>query len=78
MTREDFVNTGRITDLITTGKLAEDVGLPPINAEDDRFMLCGSPAMLKETSSILGAMGLRETRNGDLGHYVIERAFVEK
>ena len=42
ITREPFKNRGRITDLIASGTLASDVGLPPIGRQDDRFMLCGS------------------------------------
>ena len=77
VTREEFRNNGRLTDLMTSGKLFEDIGLPPFDVETDRFMICGSPAMLKETCAILDAKGFHETRNGNLGHYVIERAFVE-
>lgn len=78
VTRETFRNNGRLTDLISSGKLFEDVGLPAPNLADDRFMLCGSPAMLKDTCGILDTLGFHETRAGELGHYVIERAFVEK
>lgn len=78
VTREKFRNMGRITDLMNSGKLFEDIGLPPPNLDDDRFMLCGSPAMLKETCKLLNDAGFHETRAGELGHYVIERAFVEK
>lgn len=78
VTREPFRNQGRLTDLIVSGKLANDVGLPAINVENDRFMLCGSPSMLKETCRILDDQGFREVRHGDFGHYVIERAFVEQ
>ena len=78
VTREPFRNNGRITDLIASGKLFEDIGLPPPNLDDDRFMLCGSPTMLKDVCGLLDQSGFRETRHGDLGHYVIERAFVEK
>ena len=77
ITREPYKNNGRLTDLLTTGKLAKDIGLPPLNTEDDRFMLCGSPSMLKDFCKILDNKGFEETRNGHLGHYVIERAFVE-
>jgi len=77
VTREEFRNNGRLTDLMVSGKLFEDIGLPEFNVDDDRFMICGSPAMLKETCAILDAKGFKETRNGHLGHYVIERAFVE-
>ncbi len=77
VTREEFRNNGRLTDLMVSGKLFEDIGLPEFNVDNDRFMICGSPAMLKETCAILDAKGFKETRNGHLGHYVIERAFVE-
>jgi ferredoxin--NADP+ reductase len=77
VTREPFRNTGRVTDLILSGKLFRDVGLPAANLEDDRFMLCGSPSMLKDTTKILNQLGFQEARNGNQGHYVIERAFVE-
>ena len=78
VTREPFRNQGRLTDLITSGKLFEDIGLPAPDPEHDRFMLCGSPAMLSDLTDILDQMGFREARGGKAGHYVIERAFVEK
>ncbi|WP_304640527.1 ferredoxin--NADP reductase [Pseudomonas sp.] len=78
VTREAFRNQGRLTDLMTSGKLFGDIGLPPMNPETDRFMLCGSPSMLKDCTEILDAQGFNEARHGDQGHYVIERAFVEK
>ncbi|WP_166255624.1 ferredoxin--NADP reductase [Marinobacter salicampi] len=78
VTREDFRNQGRLTDLMESGKLMSDLGLPEFNLEDDRFMICGSPSMLKDTCAILDRQGFKESRHGDLGHYVIERAFVEK
>ena len=78
VTREPYQNTGRLTDLIRTGKLTADIGLTDLNPEHDRFMLCGSPAMLEELTQMLDSMGFKETRAGEVGHYVIERAFVEK
>ncbi|BBB27556.1 ferredoxin--NADP reductase [Amphritea japonica] len=78
VTREPFRNQGRLTDLITSGKLTGDLGLPALSTENDRFMICGSPSMLKDTTRILDEMGFSEARRGDLGHYVIERAFVER
>ncbi len=77
VTREDFRNQGRLTDLIESGKLTEDIGLPELSKENDRFMLCGSPSMLKDLCQILDSKGFSETRNGHYGEYVIERAFVE-
>ncbi len=78
VTREPFRNQGRITDLINSGKLFRDIGLPDIDPESDRFMICGSPSMLKDTCDLLNARGLKESRHGQQAHYVIERAFVEK
>ena len=77
MTREEYENQGRLTQLMESGKLYSDLGLPTPNKQDDRFMLCGSPSMLKDLTSILDAQGFDETRHGDLAEYVIERAFVE-
>ena len=77
VTREEYKNQGRLTDLLNAGALTEALNLPPVNPEHDRFMLCGSPAMLKETCGILDTLGFSETRNGHIGEYVIERAFVE-
>ena len=77
VTREDFHTQGRLTDALIEGKMAEKVGLPPVNLEDDRFMLCGSPSMLKDFCEILDNKGFTETKRSDIGEYVIERAFVE-
>jgi len=77
VTRDEFETQGRITDALKSGKLTSDIGLPELSLEHDRFMICGSPAMLKDTCQILNGKGFIETRHGDLGHYVIERAFVE-
>jgi ferredoxin--NADP+ reductase len=77
VTREPFQTNGRITDLMESGKLFNDLGMPQPNPEHDRFMICGSPAMLKDSCALLDKLGFQETRNGTMGHYVIERAFVE-
>jgi ferredoxin--NADP+ reductase len=78
VTREPYINYGRITSLLKTGRLIEDIGTPALNLEDDRFMLCGAPRMLESLTKILDDLGFSETRKSDLGEYVIERAFVEK
>lgn len=79
VTREPFRNEGRITHLIETGKLYEDLNLPEIDPELDRGMICGSPAMLTDISNLLNERGLTISPGvGQMGDYVIERAFVEK
>jgi ferredoxin--NADP+ reductase len=79
VTRESFRNEGRITTLIESGQLFADIGLPPLNPETDRAMICGSPAMLADISAILDARGfVISPHTGVAGDYVIERAFVER
>ncbi|MFT4171367.1 MAG: ferredoxin--NADP reductase [Rhodocyclaceae bacterium] len=79
VTREPFRNQGRLTDLIESGKLCADLGLPPLNPETDRAMICGSPSMNKDTADLLDARGFTISPGvGEQGDYVIERAFVER
>ncbi len=78
VTREPFRNTGRITALMESGKLAADIGLPPMTAADDRFMLCGSPQMIADVRDWLDAQGYVEGNHGEQGQFVIEKAFVDK
>lgn len=77
VTRETFHNTGRITDLISSGKLFQDLGQAPFSVEHDRVMLCGSPHMLRDTRVLLEQAGLSEGNHARPGHFVIERAFVD-
>ena len=78
VTRSAFRNTGRITDLLDSGKLFTDQGLPAINPAEDRVMICGSPALLKDLKGLLEVRGFKEGNTTKPGDYVIERAFVEQ
>jgi len=78
VTREPFHNRGRLTDLIETGKMFEDLGLAPLDTARDRLMLCGSPAMLADLRTMLDQRGFAEGSHTAAGHYVIEKAFVER
>ena len=79
VSREPFEHHGRLTDLMKSGKLFDDIGLPPINPKDDRAMLCGSMPMNADTSAILDSFGLvGSPKTGVRGDYLIERAFVEQ
>lgn len=79
VTREPFRNEGRLTELIESGKMFEDLGLASLNPIDDRVMLCGSPSMLTDMCTLLEARGfIASPRVGEPGHYVVERAFVER
>ena len=76
-TREDFTVTGRITHLLNSGKIFEDLGIEPLDPTKDRCMICGSMGMLHDTKSLLQDMGFNEGSNRDPADFVIERAFAE-
>jgi ferredoxin--NADP+ reductase len=78
VTREPFRNQGRMPNLIDSGKLAADLGLPELNPLDDRVMLCGSPEMLASLKELLEKRDFEEGNTTRPGDFVIERAFVEK
>lgn len=78
VTREPFRNRGRITDLIESGKLFSDIGQPPLDIKSDRAMLCGSPTMLEDLRLMFGKLGFVEGNHSEPGHFVIEKAFVER
>jgi len=79
VTREAFRNTGRLTDLLASGKMAADLGLHALDPAHDRAMICGSAAMLRDLSSLLDERGFEISPGvGEPGDYVIERAFAEK
>ena len=84
VTREDFEfdgrsHRGRLTELLDSGRMAADLGLPPLDPAHDRAMICGSPQMLADLRHLLDARGFEAApRIGTPGQYVFERAFVEK
>lgn len=79
VTREAFRHTGRLTTAIESGQLFQEIGLPPLDPAIDRGMICGSPAMLKETAEMLDLRRFKVSPSlGQPGDYVFERAFVEK
>jgi len=78
VTREPFRNRGRITDLITSGRLFDDCALALLDLASDRVMLCGSPAMLADLRTMFEARGFVEGNHSAPGQFVIEKAFVER
>jgi len=78
VTREPFKHQGRITDLLTSNQLTQDLGLPNLDASIDRVMICGSPQLLKDLKVILESKHFKEGNTSEPGDYVIERAFAEQ
>lgn len=77
VTREPFERQGRIPQLVESGQMARELGLPDLNPETDRVMICGSPAMLRDLKELCEKRGFVEGSTTTPGDYVIERAFVE-
>lgn len=75
-TREDSPLMGRITDNLTSGKVFADLNLPPMDAANDRAMICGSLAFNTDVKAVLEGFGLREGANSDPKEFVVEKAFV--
>ncbi|AUH33881.1 ferredoxin--NADP reductase [Paracoccus tegillarcae] len=75
-TRENSPLMGRITDNMTSGKVFEDLNLPPMSVENDRAMICGSLAFNVDVKAVLEGFGLEEGANSDPKQFVVEKAFV--
>lgn len=77
VTREPFERQGRIPELVENGQMARELGLPPLNPESDRVMICGSPAMLRDLKAMCERLGFIEGNTSTPGQFVIERAFAD-
>jgi ferredoxin--NADP+ reductase len=75
-TREEHTHMGRITSLIETGEFFETLGIAPFNPAEDRIMLCGSMAMIKDIRHFIEPLGFKEGSHHEPGSFVVERAFV--
>ena len=78
VTREPYKHQGRVTTVIENGQLANDLGIPQLNAAEDRVMICGSPEMLRDLKTMMEVRGLKEGSTTTPGDFVIERAFVSQ
>jgi ferredoxin--NADP+ reductase len=76
VTRETFHTKGRITDLLKTGQVFQDLQLTPISSDTDRAMICGSLGLNKDIKAFLEASGLKEGVRNRPAEFVLEKAFV--
>ncbi|QFS82216.1 Ferredoxin--NADP reductase [Roseivivax sp. THAF40] len=76
-TREESPKMGRITDLMRSGEVFEDLGVAPMTPEHDRAMVCGNLAFNLEIKELLEGYGLEEGANSDPKQYVVEKAFLD-
>lgn len=78
VTREPFRHVGRITHHLGRPEFFEEIGLSPLSAENDRIMLCGSPQMIQDLRTVIEGMGFAEGNHGEPGHFLVEKAFVQR
>ena len=74
-TRENFMNNGRITELISTNKIFNDLKIDHISS-DDRFMFCGSMGLNNDLKAIMVKHNMQEGANNNPAEFVLEKAFV--
>ena len=75
-TREDYIFKGRITELISSHKLFNDLKINSISS-DDRFMFCGSMGLNNDLKKIMIENNFHEGANNYPGEFVLEKAFVD-
>ncbi len=75
-TREASDKMGRVTDKIRSGELFAELGVPALDPENDRVMICGSMGLNLEIKELLEEAGFEEGANSKPGHFVLEKAFV--
>lgn len=78
VTREPYHHQGRITDLIASGKLFEDLQTSGLDPAHDRIMICGNPDMTADLRRMFGERGFVEGNSTTPGDFVVERAFVDR
>ena len=74
-TRDNHIFNGRITELISSDKLFNDLKINSITS-DDRFMFCGSMGLNNDLKKIMLKNNLHEGANNHPGEFVLEKAFV--
>ena len=72
VTREDYVRPGRFWQYV------EDYLPGGFLKERDGIMVCGSPDMNKECRTMFKTLNWQEGNTGDMGDFMLERAFVDK
>jgi len=75
-TREAYALQGRITTLIETGALFDNIEGGSFDPATDRIMICGSIAMTKDLKMLAEARGFKEGSNSNPADFVIEKSFV--
>jgi ferredoxin--NADP+ reductase len=72
----DFAVRARVPAAIKDGRLEQRAGIR-ISASDSQVMICGNPAMVRDTTTVLEARGLKKNRRRDPGQITTEQYWKE-
>jgi ferredoxin--NADP+ reductase len=74
VSREDTDSSirARVPAAIEDGRLEQRAGIT-ITASDSQVMICGNPAMVRDTMAVLEARGLKKNRRREPGHITTEQ-----
>ena len=72
----DFALRGRVPAAIEDGQLEQCAGVE-ITPETAQIMICGNPAMVRDTQQVLEARGLKKNRRREPGHISTEQYWKE-
>jgi ferredoxin--NADP+ reductase len=72
----DFAIKARIPAAIEDGRLEQRAGTR-ISVGDSQVMICGSPAMVRDTTAVLEARGMKKNKRRDPGHITTEQYWKE-
>ena len=78
VSREDtgFAINARVPAAIMDGRLESRAGFP-ISASDTQVMICGNPAMVRDTTAVLEGRGLKKNRRREPGQITTEQYWKE-
>ena len=68
----DFSIRGRVTTAIENGRLEKRAGLT-LAADNSQVMICGNPAMVRDTQHLLEARGMKKNKRRDPVHITTEQ-----
>jgi len=72
----DFAIKGRVPAAIESGQLEQRAGLA-LSAETSQVMVCGNPAMVRDTARVLEARGLKKNKRREPGQITTEQYWKE-
>jgi|TARA_B100000073_G_scaffold105550_1_gene84686 ferredoxin--NADP+ reductase len=78
LTQQEWPRKGRITQWIKDGNLFSSTTGQELDAEKDRFMICGSQGLNRDLIDHFESLNMSEGNTSIPGKFVVEKAFVQR